>query len=359
MSALDKSKDNEARHAVFLQRFAGGLSKEFNPYLEQIKKEINSELLQADTTMYRGRKLNRILKKLEQIQEGIYSDYIEETLTQLELFAEHEIKFELASLDDVILSGSVELSAPATTQVWAAATTNPLIFPDSDDNIMLRAYMREWTEKHTQKVSKIISTGFLRGDTTQQIAQRITGKGRHIDKKVRAANKQIVRTSLAHISTVARHATMEENNDIVVGYEWVSTLDGRTSPLCRPLDGKIFHYKKNGYKPKPPLHPNCRSTTSPVLDKRYRMDDSLARRSSSGSDGGRQVNAKESYYTWLKKQSVEFQNDAIGPVRAKLLRDGGLSAKEFGALTTDQKFRPLTLIELEKKLPLAFSKAGI
>ena len=359
MSALDKTVEAESRHAIYLQRFAGGMAKDIEPYLEQLKKQIRYELLTADETMHRGRKLNRLLKRVSDIQKGIYGEYTEAALKQLELFAEHEIDFELGSINNVVLSGSVELSAPAVTQVWAAATANPLIFPDSNDNIMLRSYMKDWTLAQSKKVSSIISNGFAMGETNQQIAQKITGKGRHIDKKVRARNKQIVRTAIAHVSTVARHKTMEENDDIVIGYQWIATLDGRTSNLCKNLDGEVFLNKDNGYKPKPPLHPNERSVTGPIVDKRYQIDDGTATRASKGAEGGKQVKTTSTYYSWLKTQPASFQDDTLGKTRGALFRNGGLSSEEFKNLTTDQKFRPINLDEMRKKNPQAFEEAGL
>ncbi|MCP4324903.1 MAG: hypothetical protein GY787_24255, partial [Alteromonadales bacterium] len=61
MSALDKSIQNESRHAVYLQRYAGGLSKEFEPFLDELKDKISLELYKLDATEFRRSKLNRML----------------------------------------------------------------------------------------------------------------------------------------------------------------------------------------------------------------------------------------------------------------------------------------------------------
>ncbi len=359
MSALDKSIQNESRHAVYLQRYAGGLSKEFEPFLDELKDKISLELYKLDATEFRRAKLNRMLDRIEKMQRGVFGRLSDSLLEQLELFAEHEIAFEIGSLDSVIMSGSVELSAPAPVQVWAAATTDPLIFPDSDVNVVMRDYVSQWTNKYSAKVRSRITNGFAMGETTQKIVQSIVGKGSIVDKKVRAEMKQIVRTSLAHVSTVARHKVMEDNDDIVIGYEWISTLDGRTSDICRGLDGKEFYNKDKGYKPKPPLHPNERSVTSPIIDKRYRIDvDTATRASKMGGKAG-QVSAKETYYSMLKKEPRQSVIDILGKTRGKLFLDGGLSAKEFANLTTDQKFRPLNNKELRAKDPQLFERVGL
>ena len=49
---------------------------------------------------------------------------------------------------------------------------------------------------------------------------------------------------------------------------------------------------------------------------------------------------------------------AIGPVRGKLLRNGGLSADRFSELQLGQNFQPLTLEQMQELEPLAFKRAG-
>lgn len=50
-------------------------------------------------------------------------------------------------------------------------------------------------------------------------------------------------------------------------YEFLATLDERTSEQCRNMDGRTFKVDKMiiGVNA-PPLHVNCRSTTIPYID---------------------------------------------------------------------------------------------
>ena len=357
MPALDQSIQNESRHAVFIQRFAGGLANEFLPFLDRLKKEINNSLMGASDL--KGRKLRATIRELERIQLGIYREYDDQLLEQLELFNDHEIDFELDSLDDVIISDKVTLTKPSPAQVWAAGNATPLIFPDSNDTILLRPFIKNWSASEIKRVSNIITTGFAIGETSESIARSITGKGGTLDKQTRNNNRAIVRTTTNHISAIAREKTMLENDDIVIGYEWVSTLDSRTSSQCKSLDGEVFLFKDSGFKPQPPIHPNCRSSTAPVLDQRFNLDDGTETRASKGDDGGQQIKADTTYYSFLKNQNKAFQDGTLGPTRGRLLRNGGLTADEFASLNVDQKFRPLTLAQMKVKDPLAFEKAGL
>lgn len=356
--ALDQSIQNESRHAVFIQRFAGGLSNDFDPYLKQLQKEISFRLNSEDQTTFNRTRLTIMLREIRDIQKGIYSEYNEELFQQLELFTDHEIDFELDSLDDVMITESVSLAKPAPAQVWAAAKSNPLVFPDSSDVVRLEPFVRNWSAQEINRVNNIIQTGFITGETNAEIARKITGKGGTLDKVTRRNNRAIVRTATVHTSAIAREKTMLENDDIVKGYEWVSTLDSRTSSTCKSLDGQVFKWK-DSYRPQPPIHPNCRSTTVPVLDQRFTLDEDNAKRASKGDEGGQPISADTTYYKFLGDQSEAFQNDTLGVTRGKLFRDGGLTSDEFAKLNVDQKFRPLTLDEMRAKNPLAFEKANL
>lgn len=128
------------------------------------------------------------------------------------------------------------------------------------------------------------------------------------------------------------------------------------SQICQSLDGRQF---KVGEGPLPPIHPGCRSTTTPTLSQRFDFLDKGATRASKGADGGEQVPADTTYFAWLKTQPKSFQDAAIGPTRAKLLRNGGLTSDQFSKLSLDKNFKALTLDEMKRLQPAAFEKAGL
>jgi len=134
-----------------------------------------------------------------------------------------------------------------------------------------------------QKLALAIRSGVFSGQTTQQIARRLVGKlefdsarsmGKQTIKKlanrggesIKLANYQvqtIVRTSINQVRNEANQSVYAANKKVAPKYEYVATLDSRTSPICQRLDGREFAYNKG---PTPPQHFNCRSTTVPVVD---------------------------------------------------------------------------------------------
>ena len=360
----DKLIQQSSRHAVFTQRFAGHLANLFDPYLERIQRELKVLMVDMPETTQNMRRINQLTREFRKVSIDVYGEYnLDVLFPDLELFSEDESIWQVNSLDSVIKSDSIDLKTPAPAQVWAGVNSTPLVLPDANVVRMLDPFVKDWEAGQIKKVNDIIRTGFITGRTNAQITQDIAGKNGYLDNQNRQNIKTMVRTATTHTSNLARQQTMEENDDIVIGYEWVSTLDSRTSNICKGLDGKIFKHndKKKRY---PPAHPNCRSSTAPVLDERFKIDDIRTTRASRGVEGGQQVAAESTYYGWLKGQGAQGKNgrafvmDILGKERGKLFLDGGLSAQKFKQLTTDELFQPIPLDELRKKtsLQLAFDK---
>ena len=202
-----------------------------------------------------------------------------------------------------------------------------------------------------------IRPGFFEGQTNAEILKAIRGTAaRRFEDGLLARMSRgevaLVHTAIQHMASVAREEVWGANSDIIAKVRWVSTLDSKTTPICQSLDGQEFPLDEG---PRPPIHINCRSTTTPVMiDKFEFISDNAQRASINGP-----VKAKQTYYEWLKDQPDSFQDVAIGPVRGKLFREGGLSAERFAELNLGRNFEPLTLAQMKKIEPLAFERAGL
>jgi len=347
------------RHSLFVQRFAGHLANLFDPYVERLKADIKSVLIDAPQTTSNLRKINALLSKIKQANLITFSSYNEDVLfKELLDFAASESAWEAESIKSVIKS-SVAISIPPSSQIWSAVLAKPLVFADANKVKLLKDFIKDWQLSEINRVSDIIRTGYIVGNTTDEIVRDIAGKGAVIDKAVRRNIKSMVRTSVNFISNAARLELLENNIDIISGYRLAVVFDSRTTPICRAYGEADTLYLLGENNPVPPFHVACRTTIIPEVIGESLSDRSKTTKASKGDEGGAQIPANETYYSWLKKQSAEFQDDAIGKTRGLLLRNGGLTSKQFGALTVDQQFRPLTLVEMEARNPLAFKNAGI
>ena len=133
--------------------------------------------------------------------------------------------------------------------------------------------------RQQESLARHIRQGVFSGESTQEISRRMVGKlefgtfptsvkqisqaGGELIKLSTNQIQTIVRTSVNQVQNQASQAVYAANSKVAPKYEYVATLDSRTSPICRRLDGRKFAYNKG---PTPPQHFNCRSTTVPVVD---------------------------------------------------------------------------------------------
>jgi len=186
--------------------------------------------------------------------------------------------------------------------------------------------------KSQERLALAIRSGVFSGETTQQIARRMIGKlefgdfgplsvkqlaqsGGELTKLANNQIQTIVRTSVNQVQNQASQAVYAANSKVAPKYEYVATLDSRTSPICRRLDGQKFTYNQG---PTPPQHFNCRSTTVPVVDfdglqKKYPSLEKppVGKVVSRPSATGR-VPQGTAYGDWLLKQDKKLQIKTLG-----------------------------------------------
>lgn len=214
----------------------------------------------------------------------------------------------------------------------------------------------DFSQAEAELVSNALRAGHFEGKTVQELKQQIRGtrKNGFRDGILQASSRHaeaIVRTGLQQAACDAREEFAQANDDLIEGVQILATLDSRTTTICRSLDHMVLPLSDPR---RPPFHVNCRSTFIFVLKEQYRGKDIKGKRASMNG-----YVENDSYYEWLKSQPESFQNTVLGAKRAKLFRDGGLSAKEFADLNLNKEFEPLTLEEMRALKPLAFERAGL
>lgn len=125
-------------------------------------------------------------------------------------------------------------------------------------------------ELHAQLTQTIITGG------SPETAVKALSKRFDVSK---AKARRLVMTESAFFASAAQQDCF---NDLdVEKYEIVATLDLKTSPTCRSLDGKVFPMSE--YKvgiTAPPFHQYCRTVTVPWFE-----DNEIAERAARGADG--------------------------------------------------------------------------
>lgn len=353
MAQAQQLDEVAVRHQVFLERLKSGEVKKFDSFLRRIDKDIRRRLGDVAVTDYSRARMERLLTSIEKDLAVINGEYQRQLFDDLDELAIYEAGFESRSLNSVL--DDFETVIPAATQLSAAVRSRPLSVRGADGGKLLEPFIKDWSASETRRVTGAIRQGYYEGQTTAQILQAVRGTraNQYRDGILATTSRNadaVVRTAVQHVASVARQQTWEQNQDLVKQVRWVSTLDSRTSQQCRSLDGMLFDVGKG---PRPPIHIRCRSTTVAELDPEF----SFLREGATRASADGQVSADQSYYQWLKKQPASFQDAALGPQRAKLFRDGGLTAERFAELNIGRNFEPLTLAEMRKLEPLAFDRA--
>jgi SPP1 gp7 family putative phage head morphogenesis protein len=225
---------------------------------------------------------------------------------------------------------------------------------------MKGATLDEWLAKleadDLSRTYRAIQSGLIEGSATDEIIREVVGSGSlkykdGVREVTRRGAEMLARTFINHAASMARQAVWEENSDLISSVRWVSTLDGRTSEICRFRDGKLYPV---GVGPRPPAHPSCRSTTVAVTkswrELGFDIDDMPAGTRAS-MDG--QVPSDLTYYQWFKTQSASFQSEVLGVRRYDLWRKGGVTLESFH----NDAGRLYTLDQLKAKMPEAYKQA--
>jgi len=349
--------DIYSRHSHFLEQFYNSEADKLTPYLNRIARRLRLQLTQTQTVRSKA-KINRLLTFTEELVQSELSGFTSELSGQIELFALSEAEFSVGAIDHQDELFSTKLPAPA--QLNAAVNARPF------NNRLLKETLKEFSREQARMVRDAVSMGFFEGKTTSQIVSEIIGTRSQNFKNgvlnvTRTRGEMMVRTALSHTSNTAKSKVFEDNEDLIPYYEWVSTLDGRTSGICRRRDGKVW---KVGKGPLPPAHPNCRSTTAPLFKEDVNKVN-VTDRNPSGltkkDEGGKRasqdgpVSADLNYNDWLKKQSKQFQVDVLGKQKAELFRKGGLTMDQF----VNNRGQTLTLDQLKAKFPTSWAEAEL
>ena len=358
MNANEKLFDDAIRHQIYLQGFNNRQVKDMLALLRKVEKRVLLALLDPQTG-YGEARLTETLKTVRGIVSEGYGGIAEATQAAMKGLAEHEAAWQTAALSRA-MPLDVAFAKPAANQIWAAVTTRPF------SGRIMSEWFSDMERGAYRRMKDTIRLGYVDGTPTDKIIRQIRGtKALGFKDGIIGANRRgletAVRTAVGHSAAAARMRTIEQNSDVVKGVVWRSTLDSRTSHICRPRDGKKYDLDRKPVGHSLPwlggagsAHPQCRSIPIPWLKSWKEMGIDLKEApegTRSSLDG--QVPAGIDFGEWLRGQSAKVQTDTLGPTRAKLFRDGELSIDRFQNNTGIQ----YTLDQLKRRDAEAWDRA--
>ena len=156
---------------------------------------------------------------------------------------------------------------------------------------------RVWrnTRALAQEVKEALLVNLITGRTERETAELLMKKFAGGSSKAR----RLIRTESCYLSNQLEMESYKECG--IDKYQYLATLDLRTSEICRELDGKVFLVKdQQPGKNCPPMHPWCRSTTIAIIGEK--MLEGMKRRARDPVTGKTYlVPASMNYREWYAK----------------------------------------------------------
>lgn len=339
--------DKLIRHQVFVEGIKEKQANEVAAFLTEFYFHIRTKLFTADSIDSK-KKLTLILREIKDQWDILLSDYSSELSIFLEELVTTESKYITRFLNQ-----EFDLNIPiyAPEQLFTAIMHTPWsVRQGSDAGELVGKIIKNWSKDTINRSINLIRLGYVEGLSVLDIVRSVVGT-RSLNYKDGLAEvsrrnaKALIRTVVHHLASQTRFKIFEKSSDIEQ-YQWVATLDSRTTIICQSLDLQKFYFSKG---PVPPIHIQCRSAIIPV----FKDDIWLSRGRQRASEFGLE-SAHLSYYEWLKKQTVQFQNDVLGKQRAELFRKPEMTADKFAKLNMNRSFVPRTLEEIKKLEPEYF-----
>lgn len=365
----ERLQSESIAHRLYLTRYELSVAEKMLKVLNDADAELSARLLVALDDMPKGNftteRIASMLGSVRDLNRGLIGAWYSSLTADLLAFSEYESGYQY-SLFDALLPDAVKRKYPLFSitpqQVYAAATAEPF------QGRLLKDWADNLEADRITRIANAVRNGFLLGDTNEQIVRSVRGtrargyKDGALETSRRNASA-IVRTAVSHTAAVARDEFAAQNSDYIKGKKWLSTLDTRTTHTCIVRDNKRYTLDNRPVGHKIPygagpgrIHWCCRSTET-LITKSWRemgIDiDEMPPGTRASMDG--QVPSDTTYTEWLKNQPASRQDEILGPTRAKLMRDGGMSPESF---YTD-KGKLLTIERLRELDARAFEEAGL
>jgi SPP1 gp7 family putative phage head morphogenesis protein len=318
----DKSVDRAAMIRLYEQSVANKL----NTTVDSHKNDVTKLVIK-----HKGKLTPEFKKDLIKENDKFSSNlYNQSSRSLLDLF-KAQTDYMFGSLSNVI--GNIW-----TTKKPARAVGEDIVLKKPlYNNIVLENGWKNITSSERKRVELLIRKSISQGKTETQVAEDIFKSKIFNITKNQALG--LSRTAITSVYAQADHQIYEANKDVLIGWQYVSVLDSRTSDTCVARDGKIYRVDQTDKLP--PAHWHCRSTTIPIVKKyddllsleniaqiRKRNLKSLTQKQIDFYDG--QSPLKESYDAWLRRQPQDIQLKHLGDLtKLELFRSNQLTLDQF------------------------------
>lgn len=365
MSQIDQAD----RHEIYLSRLTTQLlNSHIYPSLEAAYKAARALLLDAESidSIIVMKKLQREIGKAaaEELTKGW-----DETTVGLEEMAAYEAGYS-AKLTGAEIGAVLAVPAADKVKSFIDKSVMTLTSGSRVSSGVWAEFVNGSIDSVVKQYNGIIATGYQNGQTVNQMAKSIRDSTQGL---LKGQAEVLARTGQSHYASQAREAMAIDNAKVIKFRVFIATFDNRTTAQCRALSGRAYEITDDKY-PRLPLHFGERSIYV------YTNDPAKLKQGTKAAVGGKsgveinpnrklqyrgkkdtdifkpgQIPAGETMDQFMRRQPDWFIEDSLGPTRAKLFKEGGLSIDRFA----DATGRPLTLAEIRERDAEAFKRAKL
>lgn len=342
--------DSLIEQQIRLFRFTAGEKARLLSILKTMEEELVELLFYSGKPLTDARREAQaaLLKECQAVIADSYGEVSDSALDNLGGVAQVEAADTAAAIGTAF-QGAIKPGLPTETYL-RKLVGNTLI-----DGAPSADWWRGQKADTQLKFERAMRQGLAASETNAQLIARLR---RDVMPTARNNASAQVQTSAAAVASAARMETFQKNDDVVKGYQQLSTLDSHTTFICVSYSGKKWDLNRDpighglpfispkGSTSGTPRHWNCRSLISVLLKtfKELGIDLPEFQASTRAASGG-PVSAVMSFDQFLTRKGPAYADELLGKGRAQLWRDGTITLSQL----LDQTGRPLTLAQLRRK----------
>jgi SPP1 gp7 family putative phage head morphogenesis protein len=171
-----------------------------------------------------------------------------------------------------------------------------------------------------ERMAEALTTGIVKGDSPRVVGRRIQ-KAASIGL---ARGVRIARTEMMRSYRTAHHDNYRANSDVLAGWIWLSSRNGRTCAACLAMHG-TFHKLDEELLD----HPNGRCTPMPVSKSFAQMGLADVAAERGWQDMAVDPAEVETGEAWFKKQPLAVKAEVLGAAGASAYVAGRVSLADF------------------------------
>lgn len=361
-SISDQLRDTFVARSFDLEKVKTASAKNISKILEDLMREIERELRNADPTgvtrtAYQQERLNKLFNMADKTIKSQYKGIYGVMTSELATLAEIEGLFAAKAINAVL-----------KVDVLDYVVSREVLEKLATDTLIEGAPSAEWWSKQAvslqDEFKRVMRVGVAKGETLQQMSARVMGtqkpsllgvRGRvpgvtdeviegltyepGLLKKARRNAQALVRTSYQTVMSEARRDSYQANSDVIKGIQQISTIDSRTSLVCTAYDGATWDLNRQPimgtrlpYGSGVPRHFGCRSAEVPLmkdLEEILGVPGMSAMPSSTRSSIDGQISTDVTFDQWMKSRPVSEQIKVLGKGRQQLWADGKLTLADM------------------------------